>query len=240
MASDSPFLIKNRTQIQQNLSLLHKRNNLLTAHFGEHHDSFITTIVGINPKQNKLLLDYGPKEYLNKMLLTSDKCTFRTEFSGIKVAFLGQKISKEWSDGQPVFSLPIPDSLFWQERRKFYRIKSPLSNPAYCFIPISEAEEPVKFNLFDISLSGFSVLNHSKDYAKQLNVTSEFKNCTLQLPETGEGTIAFIVCNQFILNEQKKEKTQRIGCQFTTISPAFESTISRYLQQLEREIRKKS
>ncbi len=241
MDNDSEYFVKNPKQVFSNLTSLRKKNCLLSAHFGANNDSFITTIIEVDPKKKLLLLDYGPKEYLNKQLLASADAEFRTEYEGIKVAFRARNLAKTRINGHAVFSMPIPDSLFWMQRRKFYRIKVPLAHDSYCEIGIvdeeRESEQRVRFKLMDISISGFSMINERLDLSKFLIPTAEFSRCLLHLDNGMEETLSFVVKNKFHLNPDKPDKGQRIGCTIRSITPAFESNIQRYMQNIERELR---
>lgn len=237
--NDSSFIVKNQKQIFHNLNFLCKKKCLFTAHFGKSDESFITTILDIDEKNNTLELDYGPKEYLNKKILASPDAVFKTEFSGIKVEFSGKKLSKTRNSGQPAFIMPLPESMIWLEHRKFYRIRSPLSAPALCRVFLTE-ENMFEFDLLDISITGFSILNNCSEISDQLIPTAQFDNCQLLLPDMGEGRVSFVIRNKMAHVANKPDKTQRIGCEFLSITPSFESTIQRYMQMIEREYRKKS
>lgn len=241
MDNDSAYFVKNPKQIYGHLNQLWKKNCLLNAHFGENNDTFITTIIDIDVKNHRLILDYGPKEYLNKQLLQDDNTEFRAEFEGIKVAFGVDKIEKTRIKGQAFFVMPIPTSLFWMQRRKFYRIKIPLSHESHCEIIFYNqkegSEQSRRFRLADISISGFSFINDDLTLSNDLIPTNEYENCTLQLHGSGQEKISFSIKNKFYLNPDKPEKGQRIGCALKKLSPACESRIQRYMQQIAREVK---
>ncbi|MGR9114474.1 MAG: flagellar brake protein [Gammaproteobacteria bacterium] len=238
MKTDSAFTVRNKQQIINHLTLLMRQKCLFNLHFGE-NESFITTLLAIDPSKDRILLDCGPKEYLNKKLLSTPTIVFRASYAGIKVAFEGTNIKSVDHDGHTAFSIPIPENLLWRQRRQYYRVKSPLSKNSYLRLSIDE-EPPAKLQLYDISISGFSVLNEFTVHAELLIPGKEFLDCRLILDSTGEDVIAFKVQNVIPVNPSKPDKTQKIGCQFTAISPAFESSIQRYMQQIERENKQKS
>lgn len=238
MNTDSEFLIRSKPQIINHLTLLLKQKCLFNLHFGE-NESFITTLLEIDPSKDLILLDYGPKDYLNKKLLEAANIRFRTDLSGIKVAFEGSGIRPAKHNGQAAFSMPVPKALLWRQRRQFYRVKSPLSKTSHLSLTV-DGQPPVKLPLYDISISGFSVLNESNEFAELLLPSQEFKNCRLVLENTGEASISFIIQNSIALNPNKPDKIQKIGCKLTAITPAFESSIQRYMQQIERENKQKS
>jgi len=45
---------------------------------------------------------------------------------------------------------------------------------------------------------------------------------------------------KYITNPENLTRMEKIGCKFTRITPAFENTIQRYMQQIERETRQKN
>lgn len=240
MANDPSYTISDSKDIIRNLTLVWKNKCLLTANFGV-HESFITTIINVDAKKNSLVLDYGPKEYLNKKLLSSPNVTFEAEFSGIKTIIPGNKVSKGHEDEQAVFQLPIPETIIWQQRRKFYRVHSPLFNPASCLFTVDkENEVNIQLDLHDISLSGMALVYDDLKLSETLVSKVKFKNCKLTLPDIGEGIVSFTIRNEAPLNREKPKKTKKIGCEFSDVKPAFESALQRYIQTVERENKKKT
>lgn len=230
----SSFSIQNPKQIISHLLLLCKNKSLLSARFGIDNEFFITTLLGIDEKNNTVVLDYGPKEDLNQRLLNSDKIALDTEYNGIKVSFTGAALRKILYKGEPAFSMPIPKLLYWMQRREYYRVKSPLSKPCYCQLVLKD-KEPINLKLYDISLSGFAMLNVSKEVSDMLIPGTIFEKCKLILSGAGEGMISFEICVKYIINPNKLEKIQKIGCKFIKLTFPVEEAIQRYMQQVQRE-----
>jgi c-di-GMP-binding flagellar brake protein YcgR len=234
MENELTYSLSGSSQILSHLMLLFKSKCILSAHLGDGHDSFLTTIIEIDKKNNTIILDYGPKEYLNIQLINTDKTFFRTEYEGIKVSFAGTSITKVRHDGEWAFVMPLPKSILWLQRREFYRVRSPIAKYSYCEIFLPE-QEPIKLNIYDISVSGFSMLTYSVPLAAELLELKHFKNCKLVLTDVGEGKISFDVLYTCVINPPKLNKIEKLGCKFTDIDRAFDSTIQRYMQQIERE-----
>lgn len=234
MSDISSFSIQNPKQIIIHLSLLLKNKCLLSARFGANNESYITTLLDINEGNNWVVLDYGPKEDLNQRILNAGKVTFDTEYQGIKVSFTGTALKRTTYKGELAFSMPIPKSIYWMQRREYYRVKSPLSKPSYCQL-IIEDKKPVNLKLYDISLTGFAMLNVSKEVSDLLIPGTTFEQCRLILSDAGEGVISFEVCAKYIINPDKLQKIQKIGCKFIKITRPVEETIQRYIHQIQRE-----
>lgn len=205
----------------------------MSARFGANNESYITTLLGINEETNTVVLDYGPKEALNQQLLKATKISFDADFSGIEVSFAANELKKITYKGEPAFSMPIPKSFFWKERREYYRVKSPLSKSSYCQL-ILEDREPVNLKLYDISLTGFAMLNVSKEISDLLVPGTSLAQCKLVLSETGEGTVSFEIRYKYITNPDKTQKIQKIGCKLTHMTRSVEDAIQRYMHQIQR------
>lgn len=241
MQKESDYLVRSAKLIFGHLNDLIKKKCIISAHFGEHNQSFLTTIIDLDQKANLITLDVAPTELLNKQLLGSAKVLFRTEYEGIKVSFRGKDIKKSQSDGHPVFAMPIPDAIFWMQRRQFYRVRIPLSHKnSTCEINLAidneagEAESQTKaFNLSDISLSGFSLLNPDTKIADFLLPDTVIEECALFLNDGSRATVGFVVKSVTNVRANATTYQHRVGCKFTHIPQVFENSIQRYMQEIE-------
>jgi c-di-GMP-binding flagellar brake protein YcgR len=241
MEKESDYLVRSAKLVFGHLSDLIKKKCIISAHFGEHNQSFLTTIIDLDQKTNLITLDVAPTELLNKQLLSSAKVLFRTEYEGIKVSFRGKAIKKSQSDGHPVFAMPIPDAIFWMQRRQFYRVKVPLSHKnSTCEINFTiENEEGIAeiqaktFTLADISLSGFSFLNPYPKLTDSLQPDTVIDECALYLNDGSRASIGFVVKGICNVRASATTYQQRIGCRFTHVPQVFENNIQRYMQEIE-------
>ena len=230
----SYFSIQNPKQIINRLSLLVKNRCLVGARFGEDNASYISTLLGIDEKNNTVILDYGPNEDFNQHILKAGEATFDTDYKGIKVSFTGAELKKITHQGYPAFSMATPKSLLWLERREYYRVKSPLSKPSYCQF-IIEGRDPVDLRLYDISLTGCALLNVSNEISELMIPGTTIRECKLILPGEGEGMISFEVCAKYVVNSDKLKNIQKIGCKFINLTHQLDEAIQRYMQQIQRE-----
>lgn len=140
MDNDDSAMIHNKAMITSNLSMLVKHKCMISANLGG-KESLLTAIVAINHKDGTMILDYGASEHLNKKLITTPHVKFSTGFNGIQVAFTGENITKIKYEGSEAFSMPIPHSLYWYNRREYYRVNTPIMNPSICEFSIKEPQE---------------------------------------------------------------------------------------------------
>lgn len=131
MDNDDSAMIHNKAMITSNLSMLVKHKCMISANLGG-KESLLTAIIAVNHKDGTMILDYGASEHLNKKLITTPHVKFSTGFNGIQVAFTGDHITKVKYEGSEAFSMPIPTSLYWYNRREYYRVNTPIMNPSIC------------------------------------------------------------------------------------------------------------
>lgn len=131
MDNDDSAMLHNKAMITSNLSMLVKHKCMISANLGG-KDTFLTAIIAINHKDGTMILDYGSSDILNKRLLSTPHVKFTTGFNGIQVAFTGEKITSVKYEGSEAFLMPIPSSLYWYNRREYYRVNTPIMNPSIC------------------------------------------------------------------------------------------------------------
>lgn len=236
MSSDSDYLVRNPKIVLEHFKELIDKKCLITAHFGEMNASFLTTIVDLDKENRIISLDCAPTETLNKQLLNSAKILFRTELGGIKVSFSGKGIQKTKLGNDAVLSMPIPSTIFWMQRRKYYRVRIPLSHTgSYCRLTLSIDDKQITttFQLNDLSITGFSFFNPEPAWSDYLKPESEFVDCTLHLHTGHHASINFTVKNQIKVPNSSHGDQDRIGCLMHSVSPLFEASIQRYMQEIE-------
>lgn len=237
MSDISSFSVHNQKQILNYLLLLIKNKSLLNVSFGVNNESYVTPLLSINEKDNTMILDCSYKQALNQNILLASQISFQTEYHGIAVSFTGTALKKTTHKGGAAFSMPIPKSLCWMERREYYRVKAPLSRASYCQLILKD-RDPANLKLYDISLSGFSMLNVSKEISELLTTGTSVEQCKLILSGTGETMISFEVRYTCITKPdkfQKIQKVQKIGCKLIKTARSTEDIIQRYMQQVQRE-----
>lgn len=238
MATESEYIVKNAKMVFNHFNELVTKKCLISAHFGDRNTSFLTTIVELDPKKKLLHLDCGPSESVDSQLLASEKVLFRTEYNGIKVSFSAKNIQKIQSGGESVLSMPIPDSIFWMQRRQYYRVKIPYShNGSYCQLTFKSEQddtvETLKFPLYDLSMTGVAFLNPDPKWADQLQPDCQFIDCNLYLNNGNHAIVGFVIKNNVKVRSGTLTLQDKIGCLFQSMPTNFETSIQRYMQEIE-------
>jgi len=239
MENISDYLIKNPKQILTHLKMVSKKKCLISASFGKQH-TFLTAILKIDAKKQIIVIDCGPKEYLNNVLLNSEAVHCEAKFNGIQVIFEGRDIKKADKSFHTALSIKIPNQLYWVQRRLSYRVRSPLSKNSYCSITFESTKhedlQNLNFIIFDLSASGFSIISDNLAQSNKIPLGVIFKDCKFVLNGTDTFCISFLARNKQAVNPSHPSRSQRIGCEFLNITPKEETAFLKYMQEIEREL----
>ncbi|WP_020485337.1 flagellar brake protein [Methylomonas sp. MK1] len=244
---EDDYAIFNQKQIVNYLTEIQQRNCILSARYGVNNQSFLTAIVQIDLKHNTLAIDIAPTKELTDRLLLTKRVHFFTQVDGIEATFQGVNIKLVQSPQGPVLMMPLPDRLYWRQRRNYYRVKVPQSHVGtYCQFNfnVTDATTGVQsaltktFKLLDIGLCGLALIN--PEHALQQDLLSiEAVSCTLFLHdhEHHHADVGLRAKYSIDVKTSTISTAHRIGFQFTAISPAFESSVQIYMQSIERMLK---
>lgn len=108
--------------------------------------------------------------------------------------------------------------------------KERVENP---IVPDEDELNSIRLHLFDISISGCSMVNCDEVFSHFLTVKSLFNNCVISLPNYGEINIALeMVAKRHF--EDSNQFSELICFKFVEAEPAAESKVFRYVQNLDR------
>jgi len=224
------YLIHNRIGIVQKLRQLAKHNCMISATFNGGAQTINTTIIDVIRDMDLIAIDYGPNESVNQQLLKADRIIFKGEWEGIDVQFTATSITKAKYQGDPVFAIPIPDSILWIQRRESYRVRVPLGAPAHIEFETEEGAI-TKYPVMDISAGGLAI--QDTNYKLNLDPGVLLDNVRLFLPEHGSAEVTLEIRNRFAINRNDRSEGQRLGCAFSNLNMTAGASIQRYIHALE-------
>jgi c-di-GMP-binding flagellar brake protein YcgR len=161
---------------------------------------------------------------------------FETNLDKVRIQFSVQQITACLQDGRPALRAPFPESIRRVQRREYYRVEVPVTEPAWCTIPMPQGKI-VKLEIKDISAGGISVLDNS-----HLLDTSEdmlYKDCRLELPETGTVVADLQIKRSLHETLSNDKKIHMLGCRFHDLSNPMNFMVQQYIGKLERKLNAK-
>lgn len=115
----------------------------------------ISKILAITP--DKLVLDFGSQAEDNIAVLKAQHITITAETQGAKVEFTVEQLQQSEYLQLPAFITVPPPTLWFVQRRRYFRISAPLHPPYFCQTKLAD-NSTLRFRLYDLSLGGMGAL----------------------------------------------------------------------------------
>lgn len=225
-----PFLLTTRFEILHILRKIQELGLLIRLRVPYEGTSVVTTILELDPDDNLLLVDAAKHAYINEAINQADAVQFETSLDGVRIEFNADFPELIELDQRPAFALTIPEGIRRLQRREFFRVAIPVSDPACCTLTLQGESRTLA--LYDISPNGMALIDTELD--PRLQAGQRFENCMLDLKETGLLTVSFEIMRVKQVLMPSGKAIHHLGVQFTDISNSAQNLIQSYATNLER------
>lgn len=232
-----PYRVHSRREIIALLRAVGNTNQLVRMVYNGGSETIVTSILEVDEDSNSVLIDVAPGQMQNQRIADSENLSFETVLERIRILFFAHHVERTDYNDLPAFRMDIPDSLIRLQRREYYRVPTPLSNPVRCTFPCPGTtarplSKPATLALKNISNGGIAVI----DDLKLLDDTpgAVYENCRIDFPGSPV-TVSIEIRNSQEVPLANGKIVRRIGCQFKNLSNQNLSLIQRYILKLERE-----
>ncbi|PKM46221.1 MAG: hypothetical protein CVV05_04410 [Gammaproteobacteria bacterium HGW-Gammaproteobacteria-1] len=236
-SDDDRFLLTSRTAISNVLLDLSKRPDILTAYFNHGKEYILTAVLAVMPERNLVVLDYGADEKLNQRLLDYGRAVCVTKHDNISIKFGCNILQRAKFQDRQALAASLPETLFRQQRREFFRVSMPLVNTVKCLIPRLDQDE-LALNVVDISCGGVGLIDPKNRFAPEVGTVLE--GCRIDLPDSGPLVFDLVVRNSFMQAQNDGSQVRRLGCSFSGLSLDKNAVIQRYIHRVQIEQKAKS
>ena len=130
----------------------------------------------------------------------------------------------------------LPETLLRLQRREYYRLQVPVTQPLECAIPQHHPDGETtyeRYRVLDISGGGIALAVQAEN--PTLRPYREFPDCLLYLPDGGPLSLRLMVKSLHSQLNQNGTESWRAGCQFTDLPRGADALIQRYIFRLERQ-----
>lgn len=220
-----------RGDILEKLNLMQKKKSLLTVQPDGCASTYLATIVQVMPDKGLVVFETSANETTNRQMLEADRSVFTAQVDGIRSRFILDKVNEATLNGQTVFAAPLPETLFWLQQRKCYRVVIPLALPVRCLIPLHEGT--VEFGVIDLSISGLALNDKAMKIADPIGPDRILQPCTLVLPGHGDLSISLEVRNKVPMTWANPPVGQRVGCEIQGLGRAGETHLQKFIYEVE-------
>ena len=230
------YFLRAPDEILDKLRLLQKRDTLVSVVPAGSQRSFTSTIVKLIPERKLMALSEGADPVLNKLLVEQGGGSFSAAYNGIDVRFEAQQISEASLNGQDVFAVPIPQALYWLQRRSFFRVPIPYSQHVSCRIDFPDLERG-EFDVVNLSLLGLAVVDRSGRFKLWGRIGQTVGPCNLAIPGFDDERFGLEIRNKLETSPvNARQAVVRVGFTFQDVSRSFEVRMQKYMYDLEREL----
>jgi len=232
----SQYAVQSRREIVNLLRSIGAHNQLVRMQANNGADSVVTSILEVDEARNLVIIDRAPGATTNQRILDSEDIAFDTVLENIRILFSAQTVQSCVHDGRPALCIALPASLVRLQRREFYRVATPISNPVRCMMLIQQEDDhgplSVGLPLFNISAGGIGVTDEKNAVPKIIGTT--YDKCRLDLPG-GAVDVGLRLMNAREVALATGKSSRRLGFMFGNLSNQTPASIQRYITKLERE-----
>jgi c-di-GMP-binding flagellar brake protein YcgR len=229
------FEVESRKEIISLLRSIGEKNQLIRMLVHGESDVCVTSVLEVQADHNTVLLDCSINPEQNQRILAAKGVSFETTLDKIRILFSAERVEKATFEGNPAFKIALPASLIRLQRREYYRMSTPVSNPVRVVIPLPAelGGGTNSFPLADISCGGIAILDNKMMLGDTIG--KNYADCRIDLPEIGTVQTTLQIRNSLDMTLLNNKSNRRLGCQFIDIPRGMLANVQRYITRLERE-----
>jgi len=201
---------------------------------------FISKILEVTA--SGLIVDFGSQTLENLAAQKATNIQFIAETEGAKVEFILPKIESVNYLNLPAFHAPLPQALWFVQRREYFRIAAPLQPYYHCTATLPNGS-PFQFRLCELSIGGRGAL-HDGPLPEGLSAGMRFSQVEMDLVQWGkfhfDMQLITLSERKVIGSKNETVSTPRLSFRFLNVNPAVERELQRIIFALERSAREKA
>lgn len=232
-ADDSQYYVHSRVEIASILRTIMQKNTLISVYFDEGNSFIVTAILDVDDARGSVILDRGPDPRTNARLPQAARLVCVTSVDKVKIQFICDTAQLVEHDGREAFELPMPEKLLRLQRREYFRLATPVTNPLKCQMKlVSDGEiREMELNVSDISCGGLSTTSSTSLPVFEPGTLFE---CSLKLSDNETLQVTLELRNTFEVTLANGRKLRRCGYQFIGLSEKARALVQRYIMQQQR------
>jgi len=201
---------------------------------------FISKILDVTPE--RFILDFGSQDHENHTVQQATYIDLAAETAGAKVEFSLSGLTTVAYQNLPAFSAELPSSLWFVQRREYFRITAPMQPRYFCRTLLPD-NTPFVFRLCDLSLGGLGALVEGA-VPETLAEGAHFKQVEMDLEQWGKFyfDMKLVTISERKVVDSKNETiiTPRLSFRFLNVNSALERELQKIIFSLEHAAREKA
>ncbi len=230
---DDQYRITSAKEIEFIFRNIADSGSRIALYYSDSDDFILTTLLGVD--STGLWLEQGPKAQDVRRISASSKLIFVSSHNHVKIQFTTTEAREESYQGHAALFLAFPYSIHRLQRREYFRLITPVSNPLHCVIPTTRViaeKTPYDATIMDISGGGVGLTCTENDTL--LTPGQTYKDCKIDLPDIGEISGTIEVKNLVVLSTPSGQVVRRAGCEFIELETSSDMLLQRYITAMQR------
>jgi len=216
-------------QIAMCLRKLASHRDFLTVEFD--CAQIVTQLLDVDSRNARFVFDCGSDNGYNARLASAHVLTFRGQPAGIRTEFVTGRATRTSFEGRPAFEANFPALLYHVQRREFFRVDTPLSDP-FVASGRDAGGDTFRLEVQDLSLGGVALRTSDPRFAS-LAKGSVWRNVTLRLGGFGSVVSDLEIVAPRAALTPTGEHRPVLGRRFVELRDNAERTLQRAITQLE-------
>lgn len=213
-------------------NLASRRDNLTVQYAGGH---LVTQLLHVDTRARVFTFDWGASPEQNRGLLAAPRCHFEAQQDGVRIEFSIATPRETRYEGLPAFEADFPETLFYMQRREYFRVDAPIADSYTCTGSLPKGDA-FSFEVQDLSLGGVG-LRTRDERAAALPIGSYLRDCELSLGTLGRLTLDMELVSSRSTTLPNGALQHQLGFRFLALPPGAESALQRLITRLEMKSR---
>lgn len=225
--------LTDQIRIKGFLKRLFTQRVLLTLKLFERSEEFTSMIIGLDPEQNRFMIDALQPGLGNNLLSQSGKAVIKVHFEGIDLNFEIRLIETKVENNIPLHVLAIPNTMGYLQRREAIRIKLSAAHPCPVELHTEDKKTPViRGSIVDLSAGGLGIQVDKKSSVQA--ESGQRLACTFHLPLDVKQSITCDVIIRVVKAPVPGQSHSFLGVQFIDMIKPQQRLIEKSIMDLQR------
>ncbi|MBV6272384.1 flagellar brake protein [Alcaligenaceae bacterium CGII-47] len=231
---DSHHLVTLPLEIKSIINSIYKQKTLVHLDIPGQDVSLLSTILEIDAKTGNVVMDVSSETDINAYLLNAKSVRFQASLQRILIEFHGP-LTSTTQDGKPALAMPQPTALQRLQRREYFRVDVPLSNPATCTLRAANLPDgELTLTVRDISAGGVQLIDMQQQLTEVAGAI--YNGCTLDMPGIGKIDLQLRGVRSLTLAQENDKVLHTAAFRYFNLPGNKQITIQQYIGSLERLI----
>lgn len=229
----APYRISGHLEIAFILRSLAQNHVNLGIYFNAGRDMMLSRVLSVDSKTKEFIIDVSGHSATNAAITQAERILFVTALDGVKVQFSVAGLSLGKYEGKPAFIIQFPQDLIKLQRREFFRLLTPITNPLTCDITLPNSQKTL-LELHDISLGGAGIWLKD-DQHTQLESGLVIQNANFDFVTAGTAKLDIEVRSTHPVTLAHGKVRWLAGVRYINLPRNIETNLQKLLAHLERE-----